>query len=62
MVNPFIKKKMDSYQAEECCLSLTGFRNTIRYETIEVEYLDADFKNQKGTFTGYKMRIRLENI
>ncbi|WP_294404579.1 peptide deformylase [uncultured Clostridium sp.] len=57
MVNPVIKKKMDSYQAEECCLSLTGFRDTIRYETIEVEYLDANFKKQKGTFTGYTAQI-----
>lgn len=57
MVNPVIKKKMNSYEAEECCLSLTGFRNTTRYETIEVEYLDKNFKKQKGTFTGYTAQI-----
>ncbi|HCW52278.1 MAG TPA: peptide deformylase [Clostridium sp.] len=57
MVNPVIKKKMNSYEAEECCLSLTGFRKTTRYETIEVEYLDKNFKKQKGTFTGYTAQI-----
>ena len=57
MVNPVIKKKMNSYEAEECCLSLTGFRKTTRYKTIEVEYLDKNFKKQKGTFTGYTAQI-----
>lgn len=57
MVNPVIKKKMNSYEAEECCLSLTGFRKTTRYKTIEVEYLDKNFKKQKGTFTGYIAQI-----
>lgn len=57
MVNPVIKNKLNSYEAEECCLSLTGFRNTVRYETIEVEYLDSKFQKQKGTFTGYTAQI-----
>ena len=57
MVNHVIKKKMNSYEAEECCLSLTGFRKTTRYKTIEVEYLDKNFKKQKGTFTGYTAQI-----
>lgn len=57
MVNPVIKNKLNSYEAEECCLSLTGFRNTVRYETIEVEYLDSNFQKQKGTFTGYTAQI-----
>lgn len=57
MVNPVIKKKSGSYEAEECCLSLTGFRKTTRYESIEVEYLDKNFKKQKGTFTGFVAQI-----
>ena len=32
MVNPVIIKKNNSYETEECCLSLTGFRKTNRYE------------------------------
>ena len=57
MVNPVITKKNNSYETEECCLSLTGFRKTNRYETIEVEYLDRDFKKQKGIFTGFVAQI-----
>ena len=34
MVNPVILKKQKRYEAEECCLSLTGFRKAIRYEEI----------------------------
>ena len=29
-------------------MSLTGFRKTNRYESIEVEYFDKEFKKQKG--------------
>ena len=57
MVNPVITKKNNSYETEECCLSLTGFRKNNRYETIEVEYLDRDFKKQKGIFTGFVAQI-----
>lgn len=42
---------------EESCLSLVGFRETTRYETIEVEYLDKQFNKQKGTFTGFVAQI-----
>ena len=45
------------YEAEECCLSLTGFRKAIRYEEIEVEYLDANFNKQKQKFTGFVAQI-----
>lgn len=57
MVNPVILKKKNRYEAEECCLSLIGFRKAERYETIEVEYLDRDFNKQKGTFTGFVAQI-----
>ena len=50
MINPVIIKKENSYITEESCLSLEGFRQTKRYETIEVEYLDKNFKKQKNTF------------
>ena len=48
MINPVIIKKENSYITEESCLSLEGFRQTKRYETIEVEYLDKNFKKQKS--------------
>ena len=44
MINPVIIKKENSYITEESCLSLEGFRQTKRYETIEVEYLDKNFR------------------
>ena len=57
MVNPVILKKESPYEAEESCLSLTGSRKTTRYETIEVEYLDINFKKHKQIFTGFTAQI-----
>ena len=57
MVNPVILKKEGAYEAEESCLSLTGSRSTTRYETIEVEYLDRNFKKHKQIFTGFTAQI-----
>lgn len=57
MVNPVILKKENPYEAEESCLSLEGFRKTTRYETIEVEYLDRNFKKHKQIFTGFTAQI-----
>lgn len=57
MVNPVILKKEKRYETEESCLSLTGFRKTARYEIIEVEYLDRDFKKHKEIFTGFTAQI-----
>lgn len=57
MVNPVITKKENKYETEESCLSLTSFRKTTRYEKIEVEYLDKDFKKQKQVFTGFTAQI-----
>ena len=57
MINPVIIKKENSYITEESCLSFEGFRQTKRYETIEVEYLDKNFKKQKNTFHGFVAQI-----
>ena len=57
MLNPKIVKKEKGYTTEESCLSLIGSRETTRYETIVVEYLDKDFQKQKGTFTGFVAQI-----
>ncbi len=57
MVNPVILKKEKPYETEESCLSLTGFRKTKRYEKIEVEYLDRNFKKHKETFSGFTAQI-----
>lgn len=57
MINPVIIKKSKPYDTEEGCLSLNGLRKTIRYETIEVEYLDRNFKKQKQIFSGWTAQI-----
>ena len=57
MINPVILKKENSYITEESCLSLTGVRQTTRYESIEVEYFDKSFKKQKSTFNGFVAQI-----
>lgn len=57
MINPVIVKRTDSYEAEEGCLSLNGVQKTVRYRTIEVEFLDQKLEKQKQTFTGFPAQI-----
>jgi len=57
MVNPYIIKKSKPYETQEGCLSLMGVRKTTRYELIEVEYMDRNFKKQKQEFSGWTAQI-----
>lgn len=57
MFNPTLIKKSQPYEAEEGCLSLTGVRKTIRYQNIEVEYLDMNWKKQRRRLTGWTAQI-----
>ena len=57
MYNPVITKKDAPYETEEGCLSLPGVRKTIRYENIEVEYLDSSWKRQRQKFSGWTAQI-----
>ena len=57
MVNPVITKKSGEYQTEESCLSIDGVRPCTRYEEIEVDYLDQNFKKQHGKYTGWTAQI-----
>lgn len=57
MINPVILKKEGEYETEESCLSLIGFRKTKRYEKIEVEYLDRNFRKCKETYTDFLAQI-----
>lgn len=57
MVNAVIKKKRSPYQTEEGCLSLDGVRPCTRYEEIEVDFLDQNFKKQTRTFSGYTAQV-----
>lgn len=57
MFNPAIIKKKDPYETEEGCLSLAGTRDTTRYQTIEVEYTDIEWKRQKRSYSGWTAQI-----
>ena len=57
MNNPVIVSKSGEYEAEEGCLSLIGTRKTTRYNEIEVEYEDINFKKQRPKFTGFTAQI-----
>ncbi|MNI99264.1 Peptide deformylase 2 [compost metagenome] len=48
---------MHPYETEEGCLSLEGVRQTIRYQSIEIEFLDRNFKQQKQVFTDFTAQI-----
>lgn len=58
MVNPVILKKSGEYDTEEGCLSLLGGPRPVkRYEKIEVEYLDKNFKRNRKRFEGFTAQI-----
>lgn len=57
MANPVIVKKTGPYETEEGCLSLIGVRKTTRYQEIEVEYQDQNFKKQCQKYTGWVAQI-----
>ena len=68
MFNPVLVKKDSPYETEESCLSLVGVRKTTRYQNIEVEYLDMNWKKQSVKLEGWTAQIcqheldRLEGI
>jgi peptide deformylase len=57
MVNPVITAKRGRYETEESCLSLDGVRPCVRYEEIEVDYLDQNFQPQHGTYSDFTAQI-----
>ena len=57
MFNPVLVKKELPYETEEGCLSLPGVRKTTRYQTIEVEYLDMNWKKQNLKLDGWIAQI-----
>ena len=57
MFNPRILSAQKPFETEEGCLSLTGVRKTTRYEEIEVEFRDMDWKLQRRAFTGWTAQI-----
>lgn len=58
MLNPqIVKKSARTYKTTEGCLSLSGERETVRHEWIEVKYNDMDFKKQRQKFSGFAAQI-----
>lgn len=57
MFNPVIVKKDSPYETEEGCLSLDGVRKTTRYQNIEVEYFDFNWKKQRQKLSGWTAQI-----
>lgn len=57
MVNPVIAKKSGKYETEESCLLLDGVRPCLRYNEIEVEYLDQNFQPKHGKYSGFTAQI-----
>lgn len=53
MFNPVLLKKDTPYEAEEGCLSLEGVRPTTRYQNIEVEYQDMQWKKRRVQLSGW---------
>ena len=57
MFNPKIVKRSGKYETEEGCLSLDGVRKCVRYQEIEVEYEDINFKRQRQKYSGWIAQI-----
>ena len=57
MFNPVLLKKDTPYEAEEGCLSLEGVRPTTRYQNIEVEYQDMQWKKRRVRLSGWTAQI-----
>ena len=57
MVNPVITSRAGQYETQEGCLSLDGVRPCTRWQEIEVDYLDKDFKPRHGKYSGFTAQI-----
>ncbi len=57
MINPQILQKSNPYETKEGCLSLSGERQTTRYQNIVVKYYDMQWKERKQSFVGYEAQI-----
>ena len=62
MFNPIIVSKSGPYETEEGFLSLDGVRPTTRYQNIEVEYYDFNWKKQKTKLQGWTAQIAQHEI
>ena len=57
MFNPVIESRSGRYETQEGCLSLSGLRPTVRYQSISVSYMDINWKKQKLKLIGWPAQI-----
>ena len=57
MFNQVLLSNDTPYETKEGCLSLSGVRKTTRYENIEVEYYDMNWKKQCQKLKGWPAQI-----
>jgi peptide deformylase len=57
MLNPRITEKSGEYQTQEGCLSLSGVRDTRRFQHITVTYDDQAFQPHTESFEGFTAQI-----
>ena len=57
MFNPVIDSRSGRSEPQEGCLSLSGLRPTVRYQSISVSYMDINWKKQKLKLTGWPAQI-----
>lgn len=57
MFNTVIESRSGRYETQEGCLSLSGLRPTVRYQSISVSYMDINWKKQKLKLTGWPAQI-----
>ena len=62
MFNSVIVSKSGPFETEEGCLSLSGVRPCTRYQNIEVEYMDFNWKKQKMSLNGWPAQIAQHEI
>ena len=62
MFNPVLVRGDGLYETEEGCLSLDGVHKTSRYQEIEVEYLDFNWKKQKIKLKDWSAQIAQHEI
>ena len=57
MLNPVILQRSGVYETEEGCLSLSDTRSITRYQNIEVEYQDMQFRKHRQKYSGWTAQI-----
>ena len=58
MLDPVVTHRSGgTYEAEEGCLSLSGTRKAVRWQSIQVEFRDMAFRTHRQTYTGLAAQI-----